>query len=321
MTRKLLAALGVSLLVHAWLVGEMPALFSTEEMPEKPLLTATLRPLPPPPPSQAPAKAAAPAPVIPAVPPAHPSPAPRPPEPAPAVPDGAEAAAVGETLGAAPVVPPEPRQPSTGALRYEIFHEGYDLRVGRAEIVWQFSEDGRYQLHSISETSGMVAMFKRLRVETRSSGRLTAGGLQPEVFRTLRNGEETRERADFVWPTWQVVIGREGKTLQIAPGTQDLLSLNFQLAYLKAPEAGSRIGVVTGKKYQVYELDSLGEETVRTPAGEFRTLHLRASGETITEVWIAPDLYRLPVKIRFTDKKGDSYVQLASEIGQPVAEH
>ena len=37
--------------------------------------------------------------------------------------------------------------------------------------------------------------------------------------------------------------------------------------------------------------------------------------ESTTEIWIALDRYRLPVKIRFIDKKGDSFEQLVTEIG------
>jgi hypothetical protein len=37
--------------------------------------------------------------------------------------------------------------------------------------------------------------------------------------------------------------------------------------------------------------------------------------ETVTELWLARDHQLLPVKIRFTDKKGDQYEQIARELG------
>ena len=61
----------------------------------------------------------------------------------------------------------------------------------------------------------------------------------------------------------------------------------------------------------------LGEEEIETPAGRFRALHLRAMTDKTTEVWIALDRQRLPVRIRFTDKKGESFEQVATEIGSP----
>ena len=46
-----------------------------------------------------------------------------------------------------------------------------------------------------------------------------------------------------------------------------------------------------------------------------RTLHLRAMTDSVTEIWLALDHHRLPVKIRYTDKKGDIFEQVATEIG------
>ena len=154
-------------------------------------------------------------------------------------------------------------------------------------------------------------------METESQGLLVAGGLQPESYRSLKNGGDNNENADFDWSTAQVTLARDGSVRPIAPGTQDILSLNYQLAYLGKLAEGSEIGVVTGKKYERYAIDSLGEEEIETPAGRFRTLHLRAMTDNTTEIWIALDRQYLPVKIRFTDRKGDSYEQVVSEIGTP----
>jgi hypothetical protein len=146
---------------------------------------------------------------------------------------------------------------------------------------------------------------------------MVAGGLQPEIFRSLRNGADSKENADFEWSTATVALTRDGSVREIAAGTQDILSLNYQLAYLGKLAEGSTIGVVTGKKYERYTLDSLGEEEIEVPAGRFRTLHLRAMTDNTTEIWIALDRQRLPVKIRFTDKKGESFEQVATELGSP----
>ena len=45
--------------------------------------------------------------------------------------------------------------------------------------------------------------------------------------------------------------------------------------------------------------------------------YLRALTDNVTEVWIALAHDRLPVQIRFTDKKGDSFEQVATELGSP----
>lgn len=215
--------------------------------------------------------------------------------------------------------PAKPALPATGVIRFAIYKESLGVQVGRAEHRWEFSGDGRYRLNAITETSGLAALFKPVRMEMESQGTMVATGLQPETYRSLKNGNDSNENADFDWATAQVTLSRDGSIRPVAPGTQDLLSLNYQLAYLGTLAEGSEIGVVTGKKYERYAIDSLGEEEIETPAGRFRTLHLRAMTDTVTEVWIALDHQYLPVKIRFTDNKGTSFEQVVTEIGTPSA--
>lgn len=240
----------------------------------------------------------------------------------PAVPEVAQKIAeeMPSTATVAPPVVPAPAKPvlaATGTIRFAIFKESLAMQIGRAEHRWEFFEDGRYRLSGVTETTGLAALFRSVRMENESEGRMVAGGLQPERFRSRKNGQDNKENADFEWSTATVQLARDGSVREIAPGTQDILSLNYQLAYLGKLAEGSTIGVVTGKKYERYNLDSLGEEEIEVPAGRFRTLHLRAMTDSTTEIWIALDRERLPVKIRFTDKKGESFEQVATELGTP----
>ncbi|UCV09244.1 DUF3108 domain-containing protein [Dechloromonas denitrificans] len=249
---------------------------------------------------------------------ARPAPATVPAQPEPDVaPETAPATSIAEPAMPPPPPPARPLLPAEGVIRFAIFKESLGFQVGRAEHRWVFAEDGSYRLTGMTETSGLAALLKPVRLEIESRGRLVAGGLQPETLRSLKNGQDANENADFDWSSGAVRLSRDGSVRPIAPGAQDILSLNFQLAYLKKPEDGSSIGVVTGKKYERYGLDSLGEEEIDVPAGHFRTLHLRAQTDNVTEIWIALDHHRLPVKIRFTDKKGESFEQVATELGLP----
>lgn len=216
-----------------------------------------------------------------------------------------------------PPEPVKPLLPAHGVIRFMIFKGTDGFQIGRAEHRWEFTEDGRYRLYGVTETSGLVALFKTVRFENESRGRLVAGGLQPEHYLSRKNGKDANENADFDWSSPQVLLSRDGQVRSILPGTQDILSLNYHLAYIRQPESGATLGVVTGKKYERYALDSLGEEDIDTPAGRFRTLHLRAMTDSVTEIWLALDHHRLPVKIRFTDKKGDVFEQIATELGTP----
>ncbi len=276
----------------------------------------------PPLPEQLPAKTPAPKPVRKAV--SRKSPPPLAPVaklPAEALPENVPESALEnapETMSTAAAPPPAPARPllpASGVIRFAINKESLGLQVGRAEHRWEFREDGSYRLTGVTETSGLAALLKPVRLEVESSGHMVVGGLQPERLRSLKNGKDSNENADFDWSTAEVRLSRDGSVRAVAPGAQDILSLNYQLAYLGRLADGRTIGVVTGKKYERYSLDSLGEEDIEVPAGRFRTLHLRAMTDNTTEIWLALDHERLPVKIRFTDKKGESFEQVATELG------
>lgn len=317
----LIVALVGSLLIHgAALLGTEVAWF--DEPPEAPVIHAVLQV----PPAPAAVPAATPPPARRA---ARAKPLPRPtPPPAPiaekalpvvpeeVVPPAAEAVAATEPEPAAAPSPEpvKPALPANGVIRFSVVKDSLGLEVGRAEQRWEFGDDGTYRLTASSETSGLAAMFSPARLDQESRGRLVAGGLQPESFRSLREGKP-QEGADFDWPAGVLRMLRDGSTHPLRPGTQDILSLLYQLAYLAHLADGVTLGVVTARKFERHALDALGEEEIETPAGRFRTLRLRAISETMTEIWIALDHGRLPVKIRFTDKKGESFEQVATELG------
>jgi len=226
-------------------------------------------------------------------------------------------AAASEEPVAEPSVQGEPFPPR-GEIVYKVFRGDKGLEVGRAIHRWEVAE-GRYRLYSLTETSGLIALFRSVSLEAESEGRIGPRGLQPERYRVRHDGKEGDEGAVFDWESHQVKIGNR-PPVALVPGSQDLLSLHYHLAYLRGLEFGAAFYVATGKKYERYAFDSLGEEELDLPAGHFRVLHLQALSTTRTELWLALDHLLLPVKVRHTDKKGDVYEQVASVVNLPPAE-
>ncbi|MDD3483542.1 DUF3108 domain-containing protein, partial [Azovibrio restrictus] len=202
--------------------------------------------------------------------------------------------------------------PSTGELRYQVYRGERGLMVGEASQRWEMG-DGRYHLWSVIETTGLAALFRPVRMEMESRGSMGPVGLRPEQFLVRRNGSSDQEGADFDWEAGQVRIGDRSPE-PLGPGSQDLLSFHYQLAYLPDLEGGVAFPVATGRKYERYQFDSLGEEQLELPAGSFRTLHLQSLGSSRTELWLALDQLLLPVKIRHTDKKGEIFEQVLTQM-------
>jgi len=207
-----------------------------------------------------------------------------------------------------------PDLPVRGRIRYTVFRGDQGFQVGRAEHEWEFSE-GRYRIRVMTETSGLAAVFKPVRVEMESRGRFGPHGLQPESLTTWRNGSETRESAVFDWESRQVTVGYNGRRHALEDGAQDVVSFHYQLALLPHLAQGTTMWVATGKKFSQYRFDVLGEEILELPTGLFRTLHVRVRTDSTSEVWLALDHQMLPIRIRHVDRKGESFEQLADALG------
>ena len=212
-------------------------------------------------------------------------------------------------------VPPAPTPasialPGKGRVRYTITRGEGGFVVGQAVHAWE--HDGlTYKLQSVTETTGLAAVFKPARVVQSSQGEVTADGLTPREFRHERvNGLDT---ASFDWT--RRVVAYAGREDAIAAGAQDMLSMYYQLVLLATKGGALEMPIATGRKLENYRFEVLGEEAVALPSGERRAMRLRTrSGNDTIELWIAADMRGLPLKIRFTDRKGEIFDQLAQDI-------
>jgi hypothetical protein len=201
--------------------------------------------------------------------------------------------------------------PRRGRISYTLFYSGQKFNVGRTVQTWE-CEDGRYRIGSVSETTGLAAVFRDERRTYLSEGTVTAAGLRPQAFLMSRQRGRAIDvaRARFDWDDARITWGSsdEKKEGALPAGSQDFLSLMYQFSI--APPRGDRIRipVTTGTKFETYELEVLPEETIDTPLGPMRALPLREvrkpHAESI-EIWLATEYRYLPVKVRFFDRDGN----------------
>ena len=234
----------------------------------------------------------------------------------PAAPGPADAAVVsGKPVEPAPEpVPVESRLPARGAIRFRVEYGDANFEIGVARHVWEIGE-GRYRLRSVVETTGLAWLLRSVSIDMESLGAYSESGLRPDVFGVRRVGRKAKEQALFDWESMRIrVADRPDQTL--VGGAQDLLSFYYQLGFMDLSQPVLPLPVATGKKFGMYRLENLGEETIEIPLGVLRTLHFRTSGENVntTELWLAYDYRMLPVKIRHVDNKGGILVQVATEI-------
>ncbi len=319
-----LIALGLSLLLHLAIIGgpgwRLP-FFDGPATTE--ILEAHLLPTPQPP-------RLAPAPPPAAARPGRPQPGRQPPPAGPSRPQAVpptSAGPAGAEQGApvaadpAPVAAPavvtdsvETSWPRQGRIRFSVSRgEGErGMQIGQSSHSWQ--HDGRhYLLRTVSETTGLVALFRPATIVQTSEGELTADGLVPREFRVERDGR-TAERARFDWESGKVMLASgRGKLREapLAPGAQDLLSQIYQIG-LAGIAARIEMMIATGKNYGRYAYEAVGDEMLATPFGALRAWHVKTPalpGEQAMELWLASDYRNLPLRILYHDRKGEVYDQ------------
>ncbi|MDR2636822.1 MAG: DUF3108 domain-containing protein [Zoogloeaceae bacterium] len=215
--------------------------------------------------------------------------------------------------------------PWQGEIEYRVYRG--DTGIGKGLFTWEFRAD-QYRLFSRLETTGLVSLFRPIRMDTESLGVILDDGFYPVRYRQLRNGQANRA-ADFDWAERQLRMGLEDspEKQSVQPlrlESQDVLSLQAQIMLwpVQGPEEPeepqepeenedapreAEIWIATGEHYEAFRLVMLGEETLNVPAGTYATLHLQIDGRTTTDFWLARDFHMLPVQIRFRDKKDDVY--------------
>lgn len=334
--QRLTLALLLSLLLHlttlvapGWVLPAIDDSNSRESLPqiEAHLSTATLRETPlapaqPPPVKRKPrqnavAGAAAIQPSVVVEPPAQPALPPPLPQPQQSASDApGSAPMVSEPAAPAAVAPPELPLPRHGLIRFVVTRGEQGFVIGQSVHRW--SHDGKtYTLNNVTETTGLAALFRPVQVTQTSVGEIGADGLRPREFRTGKDGV-AGDAANFDWSSMTLLLSA-GNPPEVAlkPGAQDMLSMFYQLSarYPWIPPQRNEVTVATGRKSERYAFEVLGEELLPTVQGPLRTLHLRtAAGVEAIDIWVGLDLRDLPVKIRYTDRQGDSFDQIAEEI-------
>jgi hypothetical protein len=238
--------------------------------------------------------------------PAAAEPTPRAPEPAASAPLD-DKPVYAEATGTSPGAPPF-EWPVSTRLSYVLTGHYQGEIHGRAQVEWIRLGD-RYQVH-MDLTIGLpfAPLFTRA---ITSEGELTPGGLKPKrydedskmAFRHRRRVAIRFEPYGIVLPDGHVRLGWGS--------AQDAASQFVQLTYLftTQPErlaVGQRVDLALALPGSVefWTYDVREVETLHTPFGALDAFHLvprrepRPGGDLTAEMWFAPALAYLPVRIR-----------------------
>jgi hypothetical protein len=230
---------------------------------------------------------------------------PPPPEAAPGSAIAIAPPGTGDTHGSTQPAPV--RLPAPARLEFDVNGQAKGFQYSaRAELVWQ--HDGQ-QYQARQEIS---VLFLGSRAQT-SVGDLTPLGLQPRRFGDRSRSEKA---AHFDFAKGVVTFSANTPTAAIAPGAQDRLSVFLQLGAMlaAAPErypAGTQISVptVSARAADIWVFTVGEAESLDLPVGSVRAVPLqrlpRRDYDQKAQLWLAPELGYLPVRIRITQANGD----------------
>lgn len=239
--------------------------------------------------------------------PALPEPAAAPPEPAPA-----------------PAPAPAARQyrvdlPPSSRIVLDVERTDADGKRwhGEQAIAWQLNGD-RYKM-TVEAGIRVVVRVNLLVLE--SVGRAGTTGFVPETMTEKRRGKaQTATR----FGDGHITFSASPASYDLLPGAQDKATVPLQLAAIARGDVsqldrGIDILVGEDKDASVFKFVALGQEQIDTALGRMHALHLSrppragAYGSRL-DIWLAPALGWLPVRIRNTEASGAVTTQTVNQI-------
>ena len=249
--------------------------------------------------------------------------------PVTAAPGSTEAAAPVPAPAPAPAEPPPPAAPAPAppiglpapvVLRYSMTGNSKGLTYhANAELLWQ--QDGARYTARMEVSAFLIGS----RVQT-SEGSIGPAGLEPERFGDkARRGEQATH---FDRANQRIVFSSNAPEVHLPPGAQDRLGVFLQLASQLAGDPsryppGTAIAIPTAGPRDLGDWTFVvdGPETLDLPIGTQATVKLdrtpRKEFDTRVEVWFAPALGYLPVRMRITQQSGDFIDQVLKSAERP----
>lgn len=231
-----------------------------------------------------------------------------PPDDTPTTSAGVDISAPGTSAGqGASTAPPPVRLPAPTRLAFDVTGQAKKFNYNaRAELLW--THDGSHY-----EARQEVSLFLLGSRSQKSVGQVTPQGLAPERFSDRTRSEQA---AHFDQAKGRVTFSANTPEAAVGPGAQDRLSVFIQLGALLAGDPGRfvpgtqiTLTTVSARNADRWTFTVEGPETLELPAGATATLKLqrlpRRDYDQKAELWVAPALGYLPVRIKLTQSNGD----------------
>jgi len=194
----------------------------------------------------------------------------------------------------------------------------YKVEVRKGGLSLQASSELRWRHDADSYEASLEVSAPLLpRRSQHSTGRITAEGLAPTRFSDKGRSEEA---AHFERDKGKVSFSSNRPDVALLPGAQDRLSVMLQLSAMIAgepakfpPDTAIVIQTAGTHDAEPWTFTVEGQEELHLPGGKMGALKLsrspRKEYDVKVELWLAPSLDYVPVRLRLTQPNGDSVDQ------------
>jgi hypothetical protein len=209
--------------------------------------------------------------------------------------------------------------PDPVRLLYELNGESKKMAYhARGDLLWQ--HDGQHYDAKLSASM----LFLGSRVYS-STGSITPQGLAPSRF---ADKWRTELAAHFDQANHRATFSANTPDVALQTAAQDQLSVILQIAGILAaepasfpPGAGLALQTIGTKDGDIWQFTVEGPERLRLPSGELDTTKLtrnpRREYDKKVEVWLAPAMGYLPVRLKITNSNGDFIDQQLRGVEKP----
>src|SRR5882724_10266934 len=203
--------------------------------------------------------------------------------------------------------------PSSEDLNYNI--EWRLITAGKAHLSWSTVGSSGFKTDLHLESSGLVS--KLFKVDDEYTSTLDEGLCAHSSFMTTREGNRRREtkvtfdaerrKASYLERDTVKNVVLTSSEVEIPACVSDIIGGLYRMRTLNLDVGQTaQVPMSDGKKTAMARVDSLRRETVKTPAGTFKTVRYEAyllnnviyrrSGRVY--IWLTDDRRRLPVQIQ-----------------------
>jgi hypothetical protein len=190
----------------------------------------------------------------------------------------------------------------------------YKVEAQSRQIPWQAEGELRWRQDGRSYQADLEVRAPFLPKRTQhSTGSITAQGLAPLRFADKGRNEEA---AHFERDQGKVSFSNNRPDAALSAGGQDRLSVMLQLGAMIAaapqkfpPSTSIAIQTASTRDAETWLFTVGGRETLQLPGGTLQALKLtrnpRKEFDQRVELWLAPSMDYVPVRLRLTQPNGD----------------